>query len=176
MIESGRPCAAVATASHLKQPSNATVLCYQHHSCLSGSHTHARMHSRSAESWNICHLRRGISSFPAQSQLFTLLPWRYAYWLRPRPPHARVQWCNGPLCADGIGNSVGVWCCCVTGSRDEDVVLTGQWTFSRSVIMSNSTLMSMHLLNSRCNGQKRGAAAAVRKTSVGWLQQCSSGY
>jgi len=31
--------------------------------------------------------------------------------------------CKGPLCADGIGNSVDVWRCCVTGGRDEVVVV-----------------------------------------------------
>jgi len=47
--------------------------------------------------------------------------------------------CKGPLCADGIVNSVEVRRCCVTGGRDEGVVLTGQWTFSRSVMNNSNT-------------------------------------
>jgi len=46
MIESGRPRAIAATASHMKQPSNVTVLCYQHHGFLSGSLTHVRTHAQ----------------------------------------------------------------------------------------------------------------------------------
>jgi len=98
-----------------RRASNATVLCYQHHGCLSGSHTCT--HARSAESRNICHLGRGRSSFPAQSQLHMEL---IAYLPTHRIHECR---CKGPLCADGIGNSVEVWCCCVTGGRDEGVVL-----------------------------------------------------
>ena len=40
------------------------------------------------------------------------------------PAHRMHEYrCKGPLCADSIGNSVGVWHCCVTGGRDEVVVV-----------------------------------------------------
>ena len=143
MNESGRPRATADTASRLKQPSKATVLCYQHHGCLSGSLTHARTHACSTESRKICHMGRGRSSFPAQLQVHmevkhscmklihecTIVHFATAdaTLIAYLPTHRMHECrCKGPLCADGIGSSVEVGRCCVTGGRDEGVVLTGQ--------------------------------------------------
>jgi len=165
MIKSGRPRAAAATASRLKQPSNATVLCYQH-GCLSGSLTHARTHAQPS------HLGRGRSSFPAQPQLHmevkhSCMKLRNVRLFTLPPLMLRLSLTSLPTTCTSAGEGAAVrrrhreqrWRLTLLRNRRqgwgiEPVVLTGQWTFSRSV-MSNSTL-SMHLLYSRRHGHKRG--------------------
>ena len=109
---------------------NATVLRYQHHDCLSGSLTHAHKHAQPS------HPGRGRSSFPAQSvtvtygseaQLYEIKECTIVHFVTADamliaylPAHCMHQCrCKEQLCADGIGNSVEVWCCCMTGGRDE---------------------------------------------------------
>jgi len=143
MIESGRPRAAAATASRLKQPSNATVLCYQHYGCLSGSHTCT--HARSAESPGEGQIFVPHSvAYGSEAQMYEIKECTIVHFaatdatlIAYLPAHCMHECrCKGPLCANGIGNSVEVWCCCVTGGRDEGYRIN--WAVdSRDVVISN---------------------------------------
>jgi len=164
VIESSQPCAAAATALRLKQPSNCHSIVlstlrmpvWVSHTC-----THARMFSQvpeylpSAEG-QIFVPHSVTVAYGSEAQLYEIKECTIVHFaatdatlIAYLPAHCMHECrCKGPLCADGIGYSVEVWRCCVTGGKDDGVVLTGQWTFSRNV-MSNSTLMRKDLLYSR---------------------------
>jgi len=121
MIESGQRRAAAATASPLKHPSNATVLCYQHHGCLSGSLTHARMLNRVPEylppGEGQIFVPRSVSvAYGSEAQLYEIKESTIVHFaatdamLIAYVPALRMHEsrCKGPLCADGIGYSVKV--------------------------------------------------------------------
>ena len=119
MIESGRPRATAATALHLKQPSNATVLLSTSRLPVWVSHTCT--HARSAESrppgeGQIFVPRSVTVAYGSEAQLYEIKECTIVHFaaadatlIAYLPTHNMHECrCKRQLCADSIGNSVEV--------------------------------------------------------------------